>query len=43
VACAVAVLVYGALFGFSWGVRAAVSNSLIGDYFGRSAYGASPA
>jgi MFS family permease len=32
-------LVYGAFFGFSWGVRTAVSNSLQGDYFGRSAFG----
>ncbi len=32
-------LVYGAFFGFSWGVRAAVSNALVGDYFGRVAYG----
>lgn len=32
-------LLYGALFGFSWGVRAAVSNSLQGDYFGRAAFG----
>lgn len=32
-------LIYGALYGFSWGVRAAVSNSLLGDYFGRAAFG----
>ena len=32
-------LVYGAFFGFAWGVRAAVLNSLQGDYFGRAAYG----
>lgn len=32
-------LVYGAFFGFSWGVRAAVTNALVGDYFGRAAYG----
>ncbi|MFN8635820.1 MAG: MFS transporter [Chloroflexota bacterium] len=32
-------LVYGAFFGFSWGVRAAVSTSLLGDYFGRAAFG----
>lgn len=32
-------LVYGALFGFSWGLRTAVANSLYGDYFGRPAFG----
>ncbi|MFN8521588.1 MAG: MFS transporter [Chloroflexota bacterium] len=32
-------LIYGAFFGFAWGVRAAVSNSLLGDYFGRAAFG----
>lgn len=32
-------LLYGAFFGFSWGVRAAVSNSILGDYFGRAAFG----
>ena len=32
-------LIYGAFFGFSWGVRAAVSNSILGDYFGRAAFG----
>jgi sugar phosphate permease len=32
-------LVYGALFGFSWGTRTAVMNSLQGDYFGRLAFG----
>jgi MFS family permease len=32
-------LAYGALFGFAWGVRAAVLNSLQGDYYGRAAYG----
>jgi sugar phosphate permease len=31
--------VYGALFGFSWGTRTAVMNSLQGDYFGRLAFG----
>jgi MFS family permease len=34
-----ALLVYGALFGFSWGTRTAVFNSLLGDYFGRTAFG----
>lgn len=32
-------LAYGAIFGFAWGVRAAVSNSILGDYFGRAAFG----
>ena len=32
-------LVYGAFFGFAWGMRAAILNSLQGDYFGRAAYG----
>jgi MFS family permease len=32
-------LLYGAFFGFAWGVRAAVLNSLLGDYYGRAAYG----
>jgi sugar phosphate permease len=32
-------LVYGAFFGFSWGVRAAVQGSLLGDYYGRAAFG----
>lgn len=32
-------LVYGAFFGFSWGVRAAVQSSLLGDYYGRVAFG----
>ncbi|MCC7368197.1 MAG: MFS transporter [Chloroflexi bacterium] len=32
-------LIYGAVFGFCWGVRAAVSNSILGDYFGRAAFG----
>jgi sugar phosphate permease len=32
-------LVYGAIYGFTWGVRAAVSNSILGDYFGRAAFG----
>lgn len=32
-------LLYGAFFGFAWGVRAAVLNSLQGDYYGRAAYG----
>jgi MFS family permease len=32
-------LVYAALYGTSWGVRTAVSNSLQGDYFGRASYG----
>ena len=32
-------LLYGALFGFAWGVRAAVLNSMLGDYYGRAAYG----
>jgi sugar phosphate permease len=32
-------LVYGALFGFGWGMRTAVVNSLLGDYFGRAAFG----
>jgi MFS family permease len=35
----VSLLIYGAFFGFSWGVRAAVSNSILGDYFGRAAFG----
>jgi MFS family permease len=35
----VSLLVYGALFGFSWGMRTAVVNSLMGDYFGRAAFG----
>lgn len=34
-----ALFVYGALFGFSWGTRTAVFNSLLGDYFGRTAFG----
>jgi MFS family permease len=32
-------LIYGAFFGFSWGTRTAVLNSLLGDYFGRTAFG----
>lgn len=32
-------LLYGALFGLSWGVRTPVSNSLQGDYFGRAHFG----
>lgn len=32
-------LVYGAIFGFSWGMRTAITNSLQGDYFGRAAFG----
>jgi sugar phosphate permease len=32
-------LLYGAFFGFSWGVRAAVQSSLLGDYYGRAAFG----
>lgn len=35
----VLLLVYAALYGTSWGVRTAVSNSLQGDYFGRASYG----
>jgi sugar phosphate permease len=34
-----ALLLYGALFGFNWGMRTAVVNSLLGDYFGRLAFG----
>jgi MFS family permease len=34
-----ALLVYGAIFGFSWGMRTALVNSLIGDYFGRTSFG----
>ncbi|MCC7106886.1 MAG: MFS transporter [Chloroflexi bacterium] len=32
-------LLYGACFGFSWGLRTAVANSITGDYFGRVAFG----
>ena len=32
-------MVYGALFGFCWGIRTPVINSLLGDYFGRLSYG----
>ncbi|MCC6175017.1 MAG: MFS transporter [Chloroflexi bacterium] len=32
-------LLYATFFGFAWGVRAAVLNSLLGEYFGRVAYG----
>ena len=35
----VLLLLYGAFFGLSWGIRAAVQHSLQGDYFGRAAYG----
>ena len=35
-------LVYGAFFGFSWGVRAAVQSSLLGDYYGRGHFARSP-
>lgn len=31
--------VFPALFGFSWGCRTAVSNALLGEYFGRRAFG----
>lgn len=34
-----ALLLYGALFGFTWGMRTALVNSLIGDYFGRTSFG----
>jgi MFS family permease len=36
---AAALMLYGAFFGFSWGTRTAVANALIGDYFGRPAFG----
>jgi sugar phosphate permease len=32
-------LVYGAIFGFSWGCRTVLVNALQGDYFGRSSFG----
>src|SRR5690606_7222548 len=35
----VALLIYGCLYGLSWGVRASVMYSLIGDYFGRRSFG----
>lgn len=33
------VLVFGALYGLSWGMRTPILNSLPGDYFGRASYG----
>jgi MFS family permease len=35
----VVLLLYAALYGSSWGIRTAVSNSLQGDYFGRASFG----
>ena len=32
-------LAYGAIFGFSWGCRVVLINSLQGDYFGRGSFG----
>jgi sugar phosphate permease len=35
----VPLLIYGALYGYTWGVRSSVSYSLQGDYFGRRSFG----
>lgn len=34
-----ALLFYAAVFGFAWGVRIAVMNTIFADYFGRGAFG----
>lgn len=34
-----AIALFAAIFGFTWGTRTAVSNALIGDYFGRRSFG----
>ncbi|MSQ31275.1 MAG: MFS transporter [Dehalococcoidia bacterium] len=35
----VPVLVFGAIYGFAWGMRTPIANSQTGDYFGRAAFG----
>lgn len=33
------ILVFGALYGFCWGTRTPIVGSIVGEYFGRTAYG----